>query len=143
MITVHKSINEENKSTSNIYSKVDSIDYEVKILTTNQTSKRTTTSTSSTTSSTSTTTVKVGECPETFYRETIWDQLDEIIPKYNLRKDRFLMHILSNGPNNQIADLKKALYFSIKLNRTFVMPLFYEHSTIPHNTFIYPESKFL
>ena len=139
---LRKNSHEENNSSSSIYSNVDSIDYEVKILTTNQTSKITKTSTSSTTSSTTTTTIKVGECPETFYRETIWNQLDKIIPKYNLRKDRYLMHILSNGPNNQIADLKRALYFSIKLNRTFVMPLFFEHSTIPHNTFIYPESKF-
>ena len=52
------------------------------------------------------------------------------------------MHVLSNGPNNQLVDMRKGLYFSIKLNRTFVMPLFFEHITVPSNTFVYPESKY-
>ena len=50
--------------------------------------------------------------------------------KYELRKDKFLMSILSNGPNNQLVDFRNSILFAIKLNRTLVIPTFFEHFTI-------------
>ena len=126
---------------------MDRLDYEVKFTAneTQATFAATTSATSEKTTTTlTTTTSQSGQCPPSFKTEAaVWKQLDTITPKYNLRRDHYLMHVLSNGPNNQLTDLKKGLYFSIKLNRTFVMPLFFEHSTISHNTFIFPESQYM
>ena len=135
------------RKTGNLYSTVDRLDYEVKFTAneTQATYAATTSATSEKTTTTlTTTTSRSGQCPPSFKTEAaVWKQLDTITPKYNLRRDHYLMHVLSNGPNNQLSDLKKGLYFSIKLNRTFVMPLFFEHMTIFHPTFIYPESQYI
>ena len=40
------------------------------------------------------------------------------------------MSILSNGPNNQLVDFRNSILFAIKLNRTLVIPTFFEHYTI-------------
>ena len=40
------------------------------------------------------------------------------------------MSILSNGPNNQLVDFRNSILFAIKLNRTLVIPTFFEHFTI-------------
>lgn len=42
-------------------------------------------------------------------------------PKYVLSDDKFIAHILTHGPNNQIKDFRSGIYFALKLNRTLVL----------------------
>ena len=51
----------------------------------------------------------------------IWEEkISEEKPKYIMRKDYFIAHQLTHGPNNQIKDFRSGIYFAIKLNRTLL-----------------------
>ena len=52
-----------------------------------------------------------------------------IKPRINLRRNKYLFPILSNGPNNQLMGLRESIYIAIMLNRTLVMPFFRKHRT--------------
>merc|ERR1712110_952940 len=55
------------------------------------------------------------------------DWTKEITPKYPQPADRFLLPILSWGPNNQITGLAESMMLARHLNRTLVVPPFYRH----------------
>ncbi|XP_078490834.1 uncharacterized protein LOC100184212 [Ciona intestinalis] len=50
-------------------------------------------------------------------------------PLVKLDRNRYLLPILKNGPNNQLSGLRDAVYLCIKLDRTLVLPKFYKHRT--------------
>ena len=47
----------------------------------------------------------------------------------NINHKKFLLPLLVNGPNNQLIGFRDAVFLSIILNRTLVVPRFYEHKT--------------
>jgi len=48
-------------------------------------------------------------------------------PLVKLSKQRFLLPVLINGPNNQLVGFRKTIFIAIKLNRTVVIPKFFAH----------------
>ena len=55
--------------------------------------------------------------------------VENIKPKINLNRNKFLFPLLSNGPNNQLMGLRESIYIAIRLNRTLVLPFFRKHRT--------------
>jgi len=54
--------------------------------------------------------------------------LDEsILPKLNLRNDKFLTGTYIWGPNNQLRGMRELVFMAIKMNRTLAMPPFFKH----------------
>jgi len=50
-------------------------------------------------------------------------------PRYSLDPDRYLLPVLTNGPNNQVIGLHESIFLAIHLNRTLVIPSFHKHRT--------------
>jgi hypothetical protein len=50
-------------------------------------------------------------------------------PYYNTDPNRFLIPLLSMGPNNQLEGFLESVFLAIKLNRTLCIPPFYKHKT--------------
>ncbi|XP_039257115.2 uncharacterized protein LOC120333804 [Styela clava] len=55
---------------------------------------------------------------------------DGTIPKYVMNPNLFLIPTLQNGPNNQIIGLQQSILVALLLNRTLVLPHFYEHAML-------------
>ncbi|XP_039265904.2 uncharacterized protein LOC120341462 isoform X1 [Styela clava] len=69
-----------------------------------------------------------------------------INPKMRLNPEKYLLVIPRGGPNNQMYELREALFIAIKLNRTIVMPKFFKHftdsqATGHRNTYIHPSHR--
>jgi hypothetical protein len=64
-----------------------------------------------------------------------------INPKIKLNPNQILTHVLSNGPNNQLVDFRHAIFWNIKLNRTAVFPIFFQHITNGQFSPISPEHR--
>uniref|UniRef100_H2Y5K7 Peptide-O-fucosyltransferase n=1 Tax=Ciona savignyi TaxID=51511 RepID=H2Y5K7_CIOSA len=58
--------------------------------------------------------------------DTDWSK--PITPKHKLDPNRFLIPTLYNGPSNQLAGFQQSALLAIILNRTLVLPNFYEHT---------------
>ena len=50
-------------------------------------------------------------------------------PHYNTDPNRYLIPLLSMGPNNQLEGFLESVFLAIKLNRTLCVPPFYKHKT--------------
>jgi len=48
-------------------------------------------------------------------------------PKYQTRKDKFLIPLIAWGPNNQLRGFREAAILAVKLNRTLCIPPFFKH----------------
>lgn len=76
-----------------------------------------------------------GFCPFEPVSET---RLEEIEPKYNLRRDHYLINLSPFGPNNQFRGLRDTVMLAYYLNRTVVIPPFFKHTSDPSfNSFTY------
>jgi hypothetical protein len=62
-----------------------------------------------------------------------YDGSEEVIPQgepyYRTDPNRFLIPLLSMGPNNQLEGFLESVFLAIKLNRTLCIPPFYKHKT--------------
>nr|XP_002127797.1 uncharacterized protein LOC100180546 [Ciona intestinalis] len=56
---------------------------------------------------------------------TNWNK--PVTPKHRLDPNRFLIPTVINGPSNQLAGFQQSALLAILLNRTLVLPNFYEH----------------
>lgn len=48
---------------------------------------------------------------------------------FNIDRSKFLLPLLTNGPNNQLIGFRDAIFLSIIINRTLVIPKFYKHKS--------------
>lgn len=68
------------------------------------------------------------ECPLPWKSE-LDEEDEEIKPLVKLDKNKFLLPMLINGPNNQLVGFRKTLFVAIRLNRTIVIPTFHKHKS--------------
>ena len=52
----------------------------------------------------------------------------KIKPKYETRRDRYLIPVFCYGPNNQLHGFRESIFMAIKLNRTIITPPFFKHT---------------
>lgn len=60
--------------------------------------------------------------------EPDWPEMDTIVPQIKLDPEKFLIPVLTYGPNNQLRGFRETIFLALKLNRTIVPPPFYKHS---------------
>ena len=60
--------------------------------------------------------------------EPDWPAMSKIAPQIRLDPDKFLIPVLTYGPNNQLRGFRETIFLALKLNRTIVPPPFYKHS---------------
>ena len=60
--------------------------------------------------------------------EPDWEALKDVQPQVTLDPEKYLIPILTYGPNNQLRGFRETIFLALKLNRTIVPPPFYKHS---------------
>ena len=57
-----------------------------------------------------------------------WNKINDLVPKIPLDPNKYLIPVLTYGPNNQLRGFRETIFLAIKLNRTIIPPPFYKHS---------------